>query len=216
MLESREERLSEAKETARLEAFSDGVFAIAITLLVLDIKVPEPDLLKEKGIGLAGALLDEWPIYVAYVTSFITVLIMWANHHTLIDQVKRSDRQLLFLNGLLLMSVTIVPFPTSLLARYIKEPAGAPVAAAVYGATFTAIAILFNLVWWYAARNNRLLDRQADPAVARTITRRYIFGPGLYLAGTLLALLNPTVGLLIFMLMALFFALPASKRPFTT
>ena len=102
-----------ANETARIEAFSDGVFAIAITLLVLDLKVPRdlPD-----GQTLTGALLAQWPAYLAFASSFMTILIMWVNHHRIFTLVGRSDSRLLFFNGLLLMGVTVVPFPTALVA----------------------------------------------------------------------------------------------------
>ena len=104
-----------SSETARIEAFSDGVFAIAITLLVLDLKVPRdlPD-----GRTLAGALLAQWPAYMAFASSFMTILIMWVNHHRIFTLVGRSDSRLLFFNGLLLMGVTVVPFPTALVAEY--------------------------------------------------------------------------------------------------
>src|SRR5215813_3568997 len=99
-----------SSETSRIEAFSDGVFAIAITLLVLDLKVP-PD---PSGIHrLAELLLSEWPAYLAFLTSFATILIMWINHHRIFTLVGRSDDRLLFYNGLLLLGVTVVPFPTS-------------------------------------------------------------------------------------------------------
>src|SRR5438477_460993 len=107
------------KETGRVEAFSDGVFAIAITLLVLDIKVPSTGELSAQHEQLLDALLKQWPVYLGYVTSFLTVLIMWANHHRLMRYIKRSDNNFLLINGLLLMGVTVVPFPTSLLAEYL-------------------------------------------------------------------------------------------------
>ena len=122
---------AEEKETGRIEAFSDGVFAIAITLLVLELKVPH---LEDGGRGrLADARpsLRQWPSYVALVTSFFTILVMWANHHRMFNVVRRSNARFLYANGLLLLLVTVVPFPTALLAEYFEKP-GASVAAAVY------------------------------------------------------------------------------------
>lgn len=135
--------------TGRLEAFSDGVFAIAITLLVLDIHVPSPGD-SSGGPTLAQALLRQWPVYLAYVTSFLTILIMWVNHHAILARIKQTDHVLLFLNGLLLMSISVVPFPTSLVAGYLERP-DRQLAAAIYSGTFVAVAVLFNLVRRYAA-----------------------------------------------------------------
>ena len=145
----------EEKETGRIEAFSDGVFAIAVTLLVLELKVPS---LPGGGAGnaLAAALLRQWPSYLAFVTSFFTILIMWANHHAIFNLVRRSDAEFLFANGFLLLLVTVVPFPTALLAQYLEKP-GAPVAAAVYAGTFVLAGLAYNVLWRSAIRGRRLL-----------------------------------------------------------
>ena len=140
--ETESQPTEENKETGRVEAFSDGVFAIAITLLVLNIQVPH-DL--PVGKSLAGALIDQWPTYLAFVTSFATIGIMWINHHRLFTHIRRSDNTLLVLNGLLLMGITVVPFPTALLAAYIGHP-DEQVAALVYGGTLVLIAIFFNVL----------------------------------------------------------------------
>src|SRR5215469_2591255 len=105
-----------ASETGRVEAFSDGIFAIAATLLVLDLKVPQTG-----GRTLASALRSQWPTYLAFVTSFATILIMWINHHRIFTLIGRSDDRLLFYNGLLLFGVTLVPFPTALVAEYLRH-----------------------------------------------------------------------------------------------
>jgi len=110
-------------ETGRLEAFSDGVIAVAITLLVLDIKVPHATDLG--GGTLLRALSHQWPVYLAYLTSFATILVMWLNHHNLFKQIKRVDHTLLLLNGLLLLGVTLVPFPTALIGGVYPGTAGA-------------------------------------------------------------------------------------------
>jgi uncharacterized membrane protein len=157
---SESQAVDENKETGRVEAFSDGVFAIAITLLVLNIQVPH-DL--PAGKSLANALIDQWPTYLAFVTSFATIGIMWINHHRLFAHIRRSDNPLLVLNGLLLIGITLVPFPTALLAAYIGHP-DEQVAALVYGGTLVVIAICFNLLWLYASRGKRLLDRKTRRA----------------------------------------------------
>ncbi len=128
---------AEARETARIEAFSDGVFAIAATLLVLDLKVPHD---AAGGPGLLRALAAQWPAYLAFVTSFAFIGIMWINHHRLFTLIKRSDNLLLVFNGLLLLGVTFVPFPTAVLAEYIPRDGG-HVAAAVYSGTYTVLAV---------------------------------------------------------------------------
>jgi len=163
---------AEEKETGRIEAFSDGVFAIAITLLVLELKVPH---LADGGAGgsLTAALLRQWPSYVALVTSFFTILVMWANHHRMFNIVRRVNARFLYANGLLLLLVTIVPFPTAVLAEYFEKP-GAPVAAAAYGGTFVLISIAFNLLWRSAIAGRTLLKA----GVPRSPSRRSVEGTG--------------------------------------
>jgi TMEM175 potassium channel family protein len=170
-------------ETSRLEAFSDGVFAIAITLLILDVTVRE-------GVPLGEELTRIWPSYVAYAVSFLTIGVMWVNHHTIFSHIARADRVFLFLNLLLLLGIAFVPFPTGLLAEHIREP-GARDAALAYGCTFIVIAIFFNLLWRYAAHEGRLIDPRADQREVSGITRSYLPGTLLYAAATLLAFASP-------------------------
>jgi uncharacterized membrane protein len=198
--------LQDEKETARVEAFSDGVFAIAMTLLVLDIKVPRASDLVRR-VTLPELLEHEWPAFVTYVLSFMTVLIMWTNHHKLFRLIRRSNHTFLMINGLLLMFVTLVPFPTALLAEHISRP-GAATAAAIYSGTFILISILFNVLWHYAAHEGRLLVYGHDRAAAASITRQYRFGPLLYLAAFLLAFFSVTASVGLCALLACFFALP--------
>jgi uncharacterized membrane protein len=123
------------KETARIEAFSDGVFAIAITLLVLEIKVPH-----EAGHDLWKLLLAQWPSYFAFVTSFATIGIMWLNHHRMFSLIARTNPMLLILNGVLLLGVTFVPYPTAVVAAYLGHD-GARAAACFLAITYIGIAI---------------------------------------------------------------------------
>lgn len=199
---------SDRKETARIEAFSDGVFAIAITLLILDIKVPRA---LEGSARLLPTLINQWPAYLAFITSFATIGIMWINHHHLFTLIKRSDQLLLVLNGLLLLGVTFVPFPTALLAEYIQSRDG-QLAAMVYSGSFFVIAIVFNLLWWHAASEDRLLDQQADPQAVRTITRRYAVGPLLYGVAFVLALVSVPASVGMNLLLAVFFAIPGRSQ----
>jgi uncharacterized membrane protein len=198
------------RDKRRLEAFSDGVFAIAVTLLVLELKVPATSALPPG--GLIEALREEWPSYFAYLLSFATILIMWVNHHVVLDYIRHVDHAFLYLNGLLLLTITLVPFPTSLFARYALQP-DAHLAAAVYCGLFTLIAVCFNLVWWYAAHSNRLTTPDGGGGA---VTRRYMFGPLFYLVALGVAFFSVPAALLICTALAVFFALPyrppASER----
>ncbi len=195
------------KETARIEAFSDGVFAIAMTLLVLDLKAPH-------GLGagnLLSALGSQWPTYLAYVTSFMTILIMWINHHRLFKLIRRADQGLLLLNGLLLLTVTVVPFPTSLVSEYILHREGR-VAAQVYSGTFIVIGIVFNLLWWYCSSHRGLLDQHVDSRTVKSISRRYAMGPVTYGLAFVLAFVSVVGSLALTLLIPLFFAMPFRKH----
>jgi uncharacterized membrane protein len=189
------------KETGRLEAFSDGVFAIAITLLILNIRVPEPPYE-----SLFAAILDQWPAFLAYGVAFLTILIMWVNHHALFKHIRRIDRAFLVLNGLLLMVVTFVNYPTAVLTRYLTEEQGPRVAAAFLSGTFLAVAILFNVLWRYAAHKGRLLGPHPNQVAVRAITRQYVFGPLLYTAALALAFFWAPASLILNGLLALYFA----------
>jgi uncharacterized membrane protein len=194
-----------ARDTGRLEAFSDGVFAIAITLLVLDLRVPTPS---PGGTGLLAALLQLWPTYLAFVTSFATILIMWVNHHVIFRCIARTDQGIFLLNGLLLLCVAFVPFPTSVLSAYFQGR-DQSVAAAFYSGTFAAIALAFNALWHCAVRRPALLDEHADPALIRAISQNYRFGPPLDLLALLVAFVSGAASFAICMAMAVFFALPS-------
>ena len=127
------------ESTTRLEAFSDGVFAIAITLLILEIKVPHAEH------GLWAGLAALWPSYVAFVMSFVVVLIMWVSHHQMLGMIERVNYRILFVNGLLLLTVTFVPFPTAVLAEHLST-AEAKSAVAFYCATFVVNGLVWNLL----------------------------------------------------------------------
>jgi uncharacterized membrane protein len=202
-------RAAEARETARIEAFSDGVFAIAVTILVLNLHVPH-DMREDR--ELLGALLNQWPSYLAYVTSFAQISIMWINHHRLFTVIRRTDTPLLLFNGLLLLGVTFVPFPTAVLAEYMPS-GGAHIAAAAYSGTYAMIAVLFNLLWRYAAHKNRLLDREADARVVNAITRAYSYGPPLYALFFVLAFISVGACVAMNLAFAIFWALP-NQNPF--
>ncbi|HXR17087.1 MAG TPA: TMEM175 family protein [Terriglobales bacterium] len=191
------------KETARIEAFSDGVFAIAITLLILEIKIPVAS-----GGDLSRQLLRQWPSYFAFVVSFAFIGIMWINHHRLFTHIRRSNNTLLFLNLLLLLGVTAVPFPTAVLAQHLGG-SDQRAAAILYHGTYFVIAVFFNILWRYASRN--LLGKDADAGATGTISAQYAVGPLLYLACIALAWVNVPVSLLLNVGLAVFFALPSHR-----
>jgi len=188
------------KETARIEAFSDGVFSIAITLLILEIKIPAA------GSGnLSVQLLRQWPSYFAFVFSFAFIGIMWINHHRLFSHIKRSDNGLLFLNLLLLLGVCAVPFPTAVLAQHLGQ-SDQRAAAILYHGTYFVIAVFFNILWRYASGNS--LGKDVDAAAANKISAQYAVGPLLYLVCIALTWVSVAASLLLNVALAVFFALP--------
>jgi len=189
-------------ETTRVEAFSDGVFAIAITLLILEIKVP-----REVAPGrLAAELLRLWPSYLAFLASFANIGVMWVNHHRLFGLIRRSDDGLVGLNLLLLLGVTWVPFPTAVLAEHLLGP-DQRTAGLLYAGTFFLLAIAFNLLWRHAVRRG-LCAEHADVA---SITRQYALGPVLYAVTAAVAWLSATACLVVSGLLAVYFALPPRR-----
>jgi uncharacterized membrane protein len=189
----------------RLEAFSDGVFAIAITLLVLDIHVPDPG----RTMDLAHELGAQWPSYFAYAVSFLTIGIIWVNHHAVIRRVRAVDHGILILNLLLLMCVGILPFTTALMAAYLKEGQGDHLAAAVYGGSFLLMSIAFAVLNRHILlRKPSLLVEPMDEAQRRTILTRFVTGLVPYLLATILAVLSAYVTIGICAAIAVFYALP--------
>ena len=191
-------------DTARIEAFSDGVFAVAITLLVLDIKVPP---VSPSGDPLVILLVRQWPSYLAFATSFATILIMWVNHHRIFTLIGRADDRLLFSNGFLLFAVTVIPFSTSLVAAYLGH-SGQRTAAAVYNGTFILAAIFFNVLWATASARGRLLRDDADHDAVQGITSSFRRGVPFYTAAFALAFASVTASLALNLMLAIFFALP--------
>jgi len=191
-------------ETGRVEAFSDGVFAIAITLLILAVGIEQA--LAEGDLG--HQLLNLWPAYIAYAASFLTIGIMWVNHHAVFSQFARVDRPLLLLNVLLLMLIAFVPFPTRVVADHARSAGDREAAALLYGSTMTITAILFFCVWIYGSRH--LLRADADPREVSGITRSYLPGAPTYATATLLALVSSVASLILFGAIALFYAVSSS------
>lgn len=190
----------------RLEAFSDGVLAVAITLLVLDLRVPDP----AKG-NLGHELAHMWPNYAAYAISFLTIGIIWINHHAALARLREPDHTILVLNLLLLMSVCVLPFATSLFASYLREGHGEHLAAAVYGGALLVMGVLF------VALNRTILISKAHLLIPELteerraeLLRRNVTGVLPYVLATALAFVSPYVTLGITAAVAVFYALPAT------
>jgi uncharacterized membrane protein len=187
----------DAMDKGRFDAFTDGVFAVAITLMVLEFRVPELKHGTEAEMrafigGLGGPLLT-------YALSFATVGLIWLNHHATFAPVKRLDRTTNALNLVLLAVVCFVPFPTALLSRYGPLPS----ATALYGATFTAMSIAYFAVWQYAVRS----DPDAPP-VSRSVMLSGGIGTFFYTAGTLIAFVAPKISIAIFAGITIYYSLP--------
>lgn len=191
--------------TARLEAFSDGVFAIAITLLVLNLNVPSPGSLQ--GQSLRQALGHQWPSYFAYLVSFLVIGIIWINHHAMCALARRVDRRTLFVNLLLLLTVSVIPFPTRLLATYLTAGHGADAhtAAAVYAATMLAMGLAFTLLFLSFTRDARRLHTPIPAAALRSALRRFSTGGLCYAATIALAYLSPVAMLAVHAALALYY-----------
>ena len=183
--ETREQATSDAKETARLETFADGVFAIAITLLILEIRVPHPGPAGTLGAGL----LALWPSYAAFVLSFFVILVTWITHHDLIRMVATPTRPIQIANGLTLLYVTFIPFPTAVLAEHLGGPEMST-AAALYCGTFVFGSAAFNLLVAMMMRGP-LRDPVLDPPILRRVRHAFRFTFAFYLATAFLALVMP-------------------------
>ena len=187
--------------TARLETFSDGVFAVAITLLVLNLHVTAAP-------GhLAHALGKEWPYYATYIVSFLTIGIIWMNHHGQWERIERADRTLMMLNLVLLMFVTLIPFSTGLLAGHLHAPSDQHVAAAVYAGSLLAMGVSFlaTNIWAFRARlfSERIIERHFGYLI-----RRNALGLCVYLLAVAVAFANATISLVLDGLTAVYYTYP--------
>lgn len=185
------------QSTTRLEAFSDGVFAIAATLLILEIGVRTDR-------SLGTALLDVWPSYLAYVTSFLTIGIIWMNHHHCVSLISRTDRTFLFVNNILLMTVAFLPFTTKLVADYLQRT-GEREAVIAYAATFVVMSITYNLWWRYARRERRLIAAHVSDASLRAVDRAFNPGVPLYTTVLVLAFWSPLAAVILTLAIAAFY-----------
>lgn len=205
---STHEKTSALMRPGRLEAFSDGVIAIAITLLVLEITVPE-------GPGsLAERLGAQWPVYAAYLVSFVVIGATWLSHHHLIRDLRGVDHGLLLFNLALLLVISFIPFPTKVVGEEMlgHEPADQRTAALLYAATFFVLALAFNAIWWWAVRRGLQVETLSAAAISQR-TRHYLLGPPAYAVSAGLAFVSPLVSLAVTGLVALTFLLPDTTKP---
>lgn len=193
--------------TTRLEAFSDGVFAVAITLLVLNIHVPTPSTDPGKFVDELKASI---PAVLVYVLSFVIVGIYWVGHHNTFHYIQRTDRILLWLNIFLLLCIVFIPFPTALLGLTALSGASAPISVTIYGCTLILTGSLLQLLWWYATKNYRLVDRNIDPQLVRRAARRNVMGPMIYFLAIMASFLHIVISLSIFALVPLLYILPGN------
>jgi len=194
----------------RLEAFSDGVLAIAITLLVIEIRPPEI----HKGERLAHALWAQWPSYVAYLVSFLTIGVIWLNHHRIFDQVARVDGPLLVLNLNLLLWTALIPFPTAVVAEHLGGAGeAARTASALYCGVLLLMSLSFGALFAWVTHTDRLLHRLPPPAVVRAARLRFMFGLAVYAAAFALSLMSAPLALALCGLMALYYAFDQASVP---
>ncbi len=191
-------------DTARIEAFSDGVIAVAITLLILNIHLPDV----KSGLLVALLLPSQQAMYLSYVTSFLVIGIFWANHHNLFNYIEKTDHALLLINTIYLLFIVTIPFGTTLLSQYINQPVDQHVAAAVYSLTLLMSGISFNVIWWYAARKRRLINKTLSSEAVRAITINYLVGIPLYVIAFFLSLLTIQGSLILYIVTAIIYSLP--------
>jgi len=194
--------------TGRVEAFSDGVMAIAITLLVLDLKVPSASESQAAG-SLIAALAERWPSYAAYLAAFLTIGIIWLNHRGFVDRIRRFDGVLHWLNLALLLGVATLPFPTSLLAAYVAQPdsLAASTATVIYGLLSVGTALPWAFMWRHLNRHPELLEPPHDLDYARRELRRAIIGPLIYAVAIPLAWFAPLLALGFYIGVAVLYAI---------
>ena len=184
--------MGKLQDSSRMEAFSDGVFGFAVTLIILDIRVPHIGEGRDGNV-LWRSLLELWPSFLALVLSFVTVFIMWMNHHVMFKCLRGIDARIAIANGLVLLFIMMVPFPTALVAEYLTSPS-ASTACAVYSALFILVNAAFIRLWHSATKNGRMLKPEVSP---NSITRTLYIGLCVYVIATLVAFLSPALSILV-------------------
>jgi uncharacterized membrane protein len=202
--------LEEPISKQRLEAFSDGVFAIAITLLILEIKIPHIDF--ASGETLASALAGQWASYLGYVVSFLMIGIYWVNHHNIFRFYRGTDHFFNLLNLFFLMTISFLPFPTAILSEYIEKPGAERTAVMFYAFGLLLPTIGFALMWFYASGNYRLIDSRLKPEFIGGMRRKFLISMVINAAVIVLSYWLYWAGLTICILITLIYLLP-SREP---
>jgi len=187
---------------ARIEALTDGIFATVMTILVLGLRVPQLNVPES---SLSKEIVDLWPSILIYALSFTTLGLYWVGHHNLFHYVRHTDRVLLWINILFLMSIGFVPFSTSLLADYPWPPT----AVRVYGGNLIANGLLLYATWWYVTSGQRLVEKDLDPHIVTTVKRRILVGPAVFSLGMLVSFFDTRVSVILYMLVIPFYIRPS-------
>ncbi len=199
--------------TQRLEAFSDGVFAIAATLLILEIKIPPRDLLSHQ--PLSEYLRSLLPNFFAYFFSFLMIGIFWANHHYIFKLYKRTDHTFNIINIFFLMSISFLPFPSAIFGEYMDDDMQRPGAVTFYAIGIFLPSLIWNIMWAYASHNKRLIDHRLTDEFIKQIGRQYNLSLILYLLAILISLISPIGSIILNILLALLYLLPPKKPAYT-
>ena len=192
------------RDPARVVAFTDAVIAIAVTLLVLEMRPPQDTR------HLLHGLAALWPSYASYVITFMLIGQVWANHHVMFDHIRHADRLVLFLSTVLLMDIAFLPFAAAVLAHSFRHGQGERTAVVLHGIAFEVAAALFNIIWWHARKDHRLLASTIDPAGVRAISRRFQLALAWLGAGTILGALLPALGVATISAFIVYYWLPIS------
>jgi uncharacterized membrane protein len=194
--------LTHGLSKARIEALTDGIFAVAMTLLVLDIKVPEIDDFSQ----LPRELQTLWPKVLSYAISFVMLGIYWVGHHNQFHLIRGADRALLWINILFLMTISFVPFSTALLSAYPQQQ----IALTVYGGSLVAIGMILYGHWAYATHGHRLIDIHVDPRIVRSASKRILIGPAMFGGAIFVSIFSPATALAIFVAVPLVYLMPGN------
>jgi uncharacterized membrane protein len=199
--------VGDEKSKSRIEFLNDGVFAIVMTLLVLEIAVPQLSH-SEAQVELPRRLLELWPLLLSYVTSFMILGLFWIIHEDMFHHIKRANRIFLWLNILYLMLIAFIPFSTSLVGEYGDQQ----ISVVIYGINIVVAAFWMNMQWWYATKDHHLVDSDLDPTIITTMSRHLLVGPITYLIAVVLSFASVQISLVMYIAIPLYYLIPARRN----